>query len=153
MKPELLFTLLCDDVREERSGKLVIVGLYNYDINFLEQKRSETEGAADQPESGSTGKQKFGLPQLCLVRRWKVDSPGHKTRTEFIGPKGKILANVERELIAQKEGIYYQEIIRILGPILEPGKYTIRTTLDETVSNEYFEVRAKPPSQSAGESK
>ncbi len=144
MLPKLVFTLICDDVREEKSGKLVIVGLYNKSIIFYSSPPStspvqESKGA--DTRSAEVSQQKFGMPKLCFVRRWQVDSPGYKATTVLCQPDGSEFSFGERDLPVPRED-YYQEIINTTGIILTPGGYTIRTSVDgKVVHEETFVVR------------
>lgn len=138
MPAKLLFTLICDDAREEKSGKLVIIGLYNYSIIF---RGLPPQGLDLLAGPGKGRAQRFALPQLCLVRRWYVDSPGQRVRTELIEPDGKATVISETELPVPRTDDYYQEILRIVGIIISPGLYTIRTTAEKYEYKEHFEVR------------
>lgn len=144
MGPKLLFTVLCDDVREEKSGKLLLVGLYNYDITFFQEPSPGRDRAIAPIGTANISAVKFALPQLCLVRRWMVEGAGDKTRTQIIGPDGKTYADVETELRVPLGGGYHQEIIRIAGLALAPGMYLIRTSFPGGTSEDRFEVRIKP---------
>jgi hypothetical protein len=155
MTPKLLFTLICDDARIEKSNKLIIIGLYNHAINFESRLVDKVRGfqrlaqhAELRGPLGSTTAQppeqprpQFALPQLCLVRRWHVDSPGHKAHTELIGPEGKVYATVETELPNPSGDDYCQEIVQFAGLVLIPGEYKIVTKFDSLEHTEQFVVR------------
>lgn len=140
MTPKLLFTLICDDARIEKSNKLIIIGLYNYVINFgipQPQRHPTLPGniVSEQPRL------QFAIPQLCLVRRWYVDSAGHKVHTELIGPEGKVHARVDTELALPPTDNYSQEVVQFAGVILIPGEYKIVTKFDNLEHTEHFVVR------------
>ncbi len=133
MSVKPLFTLICDDVRiEDSTNKLIIIGLYGYSINFtLAQPQSPAPGAPD-------AKPKFALPFLCFVRRWKVDAPGRKARTEIIDPDGKSHLIGETELLVRGED-YHQEILKVAGIMLQEGVYTLHTTWNDDGPSVYEE--------------
>lgn len=156
MGARLLFTLICDDAREEKSGKLVVVGLYNYTINF--QKSSEQvpqlfgrlgQSGTPRRKLGDAGLNtsvqqpttRFALPQLCIVRRWYVDGHGHSAQTELIEPGGNRRLLADRELPVVEPDKHYQEIFAIAGFILTEGDYIIHTTVGESHFEEKFVVR------------
>lgn len=135
MGAELKFTLICDDARVEVSNKVIVIGLYNYSINF-----SQAQAPPTQPGLPVH----YALPQLCLVRRWFVDSPGVKVKTELIDPEGKAMQVAERELRYPSEDNFDQEIINIRGILLTKGRYKIRTSISGAVERtleDAFEVR------------
>lgn len=135
MGAKLQFTLICDDARTEVSNKLIVIGLYNYSITF--PRIPEQQLKNNQPV-------RYALPQLCLVRRWLVDSPGNSIKTELIDPDGKVMQLAERELRFPAEDNLDQEIINVRGILLVPGRYTVRTTLSGTSTGtleDTFEVR------------
>lgn len=136
MPTQLLFTLLCDDAREEKSGKLTIVGLYNYVIGFAPPDPSLNLGAAPV---------RFGLPQFCIVQRWQIDTPGRKAVVEIAGPQGETLARAEVPFVISQDGGFCQAIVKFVGVLLSPGTHTVRTVLGNLKYEEHFEVRINPP--------
>ena len=130
MANRLLFTFICDDVRLEQSGKLLIVGLYNRSINMV------------APPPGPQGAQKFALPQLCIVRRWNVDptDPGNIVNTSVIGPGPLIITLRPLTLVAPPDFGYVQDISIIPGFVLEPGLVVVKTEWGNMVAEEQFEV-------------
>jgi|SRR5271156_6128815 len=132
MGTKLLFTLICDDVREEKSGKLTLVGLYNYKISFAAPVISV---ASLDPSA------KFVLPQMCIMRRWTRDAAGTQSVTQIVNERGGLVASLPPITLAPvpDEG-YCQEIIRLLGLPLERGLHTIRTTSSGMTYEELFLV-------------
>jgi len=157
MGVRLLFTLICDDAREEKANKLILIGLYNYSINF---QRSPEQKPQPFSRIGDTGKSSrrlgdarispteqhtttgFALPQLYIVRRWFVDSPGNVARTELIEPSGNKRLLGERELPVLEPDKYYQEKFALAGFLLIEGEYTIRTSVGDFLNEEKFVVRS-----------
>lgn len=110
MIPDLQMSVLCDDVRQERSGKFILIGLFDV----------------------------IGMPQfpalfqrVCIVNRWCSGQGRFTEKTRIIGPdNGTVIAegqdipvqlatpeatvtNVEFfiNLKFEKEGIYWIEIL------------------------------------------
>jgi hypothetical protein len=138
-----LFTLICDDVRIETSNKLLVIGLYNYIINFQVPTTVVEQVAPGQGAIRQSPTPQFALPLLTLVRRWLVTEGGHRARTELIDPLGKTTPIADIELQVRPKNEPFQEVIRINGILLTPGVYTIRTTYatpGQHVYDEQFEV-------------
>jgi hypothetical protein len=140
MSAKLLFTILCDDVREEKSEKLTLIGLYNYAIVFQ---------APPPNTAGITLPIKYALPQLCVVRRWIVDTPGLASVTELIDPQGVMQATTELPLLVGQHGDYSNQVLRLFGVVLVPGVYTIRTRCSGSEYVDRFEVRTVGAGQSS----
>ena len=67
MIPDLQTSLLCDDVRQERNGKFILIGIF--DGLFLAQ----IPGV---------------FPRLCLVNRWCCGKGTFAQRSRLVGPDG-----------------------------------------------------------------
>jgi len=67
MIPDLQTSLLCDDVRQERNGKFILIGIF--DGLFLAQ----IPGV---------------FPRLCLVNRWCCGKGTFQQRSRIVGPDG-----------------------------------------------------------------
>jgi len=110
MTPDLQMSVLCDDVRQERSGKFILIGLFDV----------------------------IGMPQfpaifqrVCIVNRWCSGQGQFMEKTRIIGPdNGVVIAegqgirvqlndsestvtNVEffMNLKFDKEGVYWIEVL------------------------------------------
>lgn len=102
-------SVLCDDVRQERSGKFILIGLF--DVIGLPQFPSV-------------------FPRVCLVNRWCSGEGVFRERTRIVGPDGSTVAegqqitltftnsestatNVEFfiNLKFDREGVYWIEIL------------------------------------------
>jgi hypothetical protein len=130
MPAKLLFTIICDDIRAEDNGKLILIGVYNGVINFRKT-------AAPQEQDGEM---KYALPQLCILRRWSLDSVGVKVKTELVEPSGQKRPFPDTELPLQPESDSSQDIMRIVGIVLTRGKYKLITTVLGQASQEYEET-------------
>ena len=67
MIPDLQASLLCDDVRQERNGKFILIGIF--DGLFLAQLPG-------------------GFPRLCLVNRWCCGQGTFAQQSRIMGPDG-----------------------------------------------------------------
>jgi len=158
MPAKLIFSLICDDAREEISRKLIVIGLYNYRINVtlpnppvrrnLPDLRSLAQGQGQPRPKGLEALrkpeepvQRLALPQICVVRKWFVDLPGQIARTELIEPNGERRLLTERELPVSEPDGFFQEIIRIAGFLLSQGEYKVRTSIGDYVNEEPFFVK------------
>ena len=110
MIPDLQMSVLCDDVRQERSGKFILIGLF------------DVIGMASFPAL-------FG--RICIVNRWCCGQGQFMERTRIVGPdNGPVVAegkgipvqlqspeatatNVEffMNVKFEAEGVYWVEII------------------------------------------
>ena len=112
MIPDLQMSVLCDDVRQERSGKFILIGLF------------DVIGMASFPAL-------FG--RICIVNRWCCGQGQFMERTRIVGPdNGPVVAegkgipvqlqspeatatNVEffMNVKFESEGVYWVEIIAV----------------------------------------
>jgi hypothetical protein len=67
MIPDLQTSLLCDDVRQERNGKFILIGVF--DGLFMAQLPGM-------------------FPRLCLVNRWCCGKGAFTQRSRLVGPDG-----------------------------------------------------------------
>ena len=67
MIPDLQASLLCDDVRQERNGKFILIGIF--DGLFLAQLPGV-------------------FPRLCLVNRWCCGKGKFQQRSRIVAPDG-----------------------------------------------------------------
>lgn len=124
MSPDLQMSVLCDDVRQERSGKFILIGLFDV-INL--------------PGYPAV------FPRICIVNRWCCGQGTFHERTRIVGADGtKVIAEskdvpvnlVESEatvtnvqmfinLRLETEGVYWVEIL-LDGDI--KLRYPIRAT-------------------------
>jgi hypothetical protein len=110
MTPDLQMSVLCDDVRQERSGKFILIGLFDV----------------------------IGMPQfpalfqrVCIVNRWCSGQGQFIEKTRIIGPDNGVVVAEGQEIKVQlpdpeatvtnvqffmnlkfdKEGVYWIEIL------------------------------------------
>jgi hypothetical protein len=68
MIPDLQASVLCDDVRQERNGKFMLIGIFDGLVQ-----------AANQPV----------CPRMCLMNRWCAGEGTFTQRTRIIAPDSK----------------------------------------------------------------
>jgi hypothetical protein len=67
MLPDLQSSLLCDDVRQERNGKFILIGIFD-----------GLAHPANQPI----------CPRLCIMNRWCMGEGEFVQRSRIMGPDG-----------------------------------------------------------------
>ncbi len=68
MMPDLQASLLCDDVRQERNGKFILIGLF---------------------DGLSLPSLPFVMPRLCLVNRWCCGRGAFEQHSRIVRPDGQ----------------------------------------------------------------
>jgi len=68
MTPDLQSSLLCDDVRQERNGKFIVIGIFDGLV------------LSSFPAH---------FPRLCLINRWCCGEGSFTQRSRLIGPDGQ----------------------------------------------------------------
>ncbi len=110
MTPDLQMSVLCDDVRQERSGKFILIGLF------------DVIGLSAFPTL---------FPRICIVNRWCCGQGSFRERTRIVGPdNGAVVVEGQEILVRladgessvtnvefflnvkiEKEGVYWVEIM------------------------------------------
>ena len=109
MIPDLQSSLMCDDVRQERNGKFMLIGLFDV-LNF--------------PSFPAI------FPRLCIVNRWCCGQGTFQQRSRVVDPDGGVLVegkNVRVQLPSndatatsvefflnirfEKEGVFWVEVL------------------------------------------
>ncbi|MBI1871560.1 MAG: hypothetical protein HYS07_10250 [Chlamydiae bacterium] len=121
--PDLQFSILCDDVRREHNGKLILLGLF------------ETIGAARFP---------VVHPTLFVVNRWCNGVGEYRQNTVLRKPDNSVLAEDEvtmiqlNDLKAKHTVIARFNNLRFEGP----GEYAVEIRLDGELKIRYPVVLA-----------
>ena len=110
MMPDLQMSVMCDDVRQERSGKFILIGLF------------DVIGLPGFPAL---------FPRICIVNRWCCGQGAFRERTRLVGPDNGPVVMEGKEILVQlpdteasvtnieffmnvkieQEGIYWVEVI------------------------------------------
>ena len=80
MVPDLQMSVVCDDVRQERSGKFILIGLF------------DVIGMAQFPAL---------FPRICIVNRWCCGEGRHLEKTRIVGPDGRTVLAESKELAVE----------------------------------------------------
>jgi hypothetical protein len=139
MNAELVFTLLCDDVRVEASNKLTFVGIYNYVIAFP----TPPDGAIPPGD----GPMRYPLAKLFIVRRWKLARSPIQLKTRILGPDRQTVFSFDTQPSMRPEDAFCNEIIQLMGLQFVEGVHQIVTTYQDGGEKEViepFEVRVVP---------
>jgi hypothetical protein len=83
MVPDLQMSVLCDDVRQERSGKFILIGLF------------DVIGMAQFPAL---------FPRICIVNRWCCGEGRHLEKTRIVSPDGRTVLTESKELAMELPG-------------------------------------------------
>jgi hypothetical protein len=110
MSPDLQMSVLCDDVRQERSGKFILIGLF------------DVIGLPVYPAV---------FPRICIVNRWCCGQGKFNERTRIVGADGTTVVAESKDvpvnlpeaeatctnvqmfisLRLETEGVYWVEIL------------------------------------------
>lgn len=134
MNPDLQMSVLCDDVRQERSGKFILIGLFDvvsvpaYPVVF---------------------------PRICIVNRWCCGRGTFHERTRIIGADGTSVIAESKDVpvnLAAEEASVTNVQMFINTKLETEGVYWIEILLDGDIKLRY-PVRANRvvmPAQGAG---
>lgn len=129
MSPDLQASLLCDDVRQERNGKFILIGIF--------------DGFAVP-----------GVPmmfqRICVVNRWCCGEGVFQQRTRIIGIDGCTPVVEGKEVPVRLDSTHATATsveIFVNTPLKEAGTYWIEVLLDGDLKLRYpLELRIiKPP--------
>lgn len=119
MLPDLQASLLCDDVRQERNGKFILIGIFDglvlpsFPIHF---------------------------PRLCVVNRWCCGAGQYTHRTRIVGPDGKSILVEGRPMTMQlpavdKVATSVEYFVNF--EISQPGVHWVEIILDKQLRLRY----------------
>lgn len=116
--PDLQFSILCDDVRREHNGKLILLGLF------------ETIGAAHFPVSH---------PTLFVVNRWCNGVGEFRQNTVIHFPDNSVLAEDSVTVVKLDDLKAKHTVIARFNNLRfpAPGEYAIEIRIDEDVKIRY----------------
>jgi len=129
MTPDLQSTLLCDDVRQERSGKFILIGLF------------DSLGSPTYP---------FRHPRLFLVTRWCSGEGEFEQRTRILRPDMSTLVAEGRKIpvkLPNAEATATNVELFLNLEFHEPGTHWVEVLMDDDIKIR-FPLRlgkVKPP--------
>ena len=129
MIPDLQSSLICDDVRQERNGKFILIGLF--------------DGLAVQNLPTR-------FPKICVVNRWCCGEGEFIQKTRLISPDGRTIAegrDVPIRLASTEQTATSVEIF--INTALETeGTYWVEVLLDSALKIRYpLTLRKVQPQQ------
>lgn len=128
--PDVKF-LLCEDVRHEATGKLLIVGLYPGE-HVVVHKAERVQGIDAEAV----------LPSLCLLFISDKGSGKFTSRFEITAPDGQAVANGEGGEVDLGEGKSATSCAMFRPfPVLAFGEHRVRMQLNETTYEYSFDIR------------
>jgi len=128
VKPDLQFSVLCDDVRREDNGKLMLIGLF------------EMIGSATYP---------FTYPGMAIINRWNNGVGEHSQRIRIVDADNKALvetADSPVKLDGMGASVTAVSLLRNI-PVPRPGRYWVEIMLDGDLKQRYplVAVQVSPP--------
>ena len=128
MKPDLQFSVLCDDVRREDNGKLILIGLF------------EVIGGPEYP---------LVYPGMAVVNRWCNGLGEFRQRVRLVDAENKVVVETPEsalQLTDLRATVTAVSILRNIT-IAKPGRYAVEVLLDGDLKQRYAlgVVRFSPP--------
>lgn len=127
MRPDLQFSILCDDVRREDNGKFIFIGLFEM----------------------------MNLPQfpaiyarLNVVNRWGAGQGIYRQQVRIVSPLNQVVAQApETEiLLADTDGTVTTHNVFLNVPFDAPGRYFVEVLLDGDLVRRYLvSIKQGPP--------
>jgi hypothetical protein len=127
--PNLLFSILCDDVRREENGKFMLIGLF------------ETIGARKFPASH---------PTLFVMNCWIGGLGAFKQRSRIIDRDGKVLAEDKETSFTLKDLKAKHRVIARFNNLKfeREGEYSVEVLLNAELKVRYPLIVRKIPQNS-----
>jgi hypothetical protein len=130
LKPDLQFSLICDDVRREDNGKFILIGLF------------EAIGAASFP---------FVYPGLRVVNRWCNGEGNFSQKIRLMSPGNEILSETPDSPVGLPGTQANVTSVSYLGNLRfsQPGRYWVEVLLDGDLKQRYsltvVKIESAPP--------
>jgi hypothetical protein len=111
MKPDLQFSVLCDDVRREDNGKFMLLGIF---------------------EAVALPKYPAVYPRFMVANRWCNGQGNFKQKVRLMGPENQVISEAQETEIALPATMAsvtaFTALMNVTLP--GPGRYWIETLLD-----------------------
>lgn len=120
ISPDLQASILCDDVRQERNGKFLLIGIFEHLVV-----------GGDLPTHA---------PRFALFNRWCAGSGTYEQQTRILGPDGltKIIEGRPIEIKLENETSTATTVEIFVGlKITLPGVYWVEIYLDHALKVRY----------------
>ncbi|HTB22943.1 MAG TPA: hypothetical protein VK914_09570 [bacterium] len=133
MKPDLLFSVLCDEVRREDNGKLMLIGLF------------EILGGLDFP---------LAYPGMAVVNRWCNGEGEFKQRVRMVDSKNRVLVETSENVLRLADMRATFTAVTLLRNVVfpEPGHYSVEILLDGDLKQRFAlgVAQIRPPETQDG---
>jgi hypothetical protein len=118
MKPDLQFSVLCDDVRREDNGKLILIGLF------------ELIGGAEYP---------LLYPGMAVVNRWCNGLGDFRQKVRLTDPENRVLVETAESPLRLDNLRNSFTTVSLLRNIVfpKPGPYAVEVLLDGDLKQRY----------------
>ncbi len=118
VKPDLQFSVLCDDVRREDNGKLILIGLY------------EVIAGADYP---------LLYPGMAVVNRWCNGVGRFAQRVRLTDPDNGVVVETADSPVVLGDLRAAATVVTLLRgiPFARPGRYGVEVLLDGELRQRY----------------
>ncbi len=129
--PDLQFSVVCDDVRQERNGKFILIGLFDL----------------------ISGPQlPVNFPRMCVVNRWCGGEGEFRQLTRIVRPDQSTILTAGREIPIRLPSIEatvtnIEFFVNVGFP--EPGAYWVEILLEQELRLRY-PLRVAPAQPAAG---
>ena len=128
MQPDLQFSVLCDDVRREDNGKLMLIGLF------------EALGGPAYP---------LLYPGLHVVNRWCNGEGEYKQRVRIMGAENVVLVETAESPVVLPDPLANVTAVSFFRNVQfpKPGKYWVEVLLGSDLKQRYplMAVEIRPP--------
>jgi hypothetical protein len=128
VKPDLQFSVLCDDVRREDNGKLILIGLF------------EMVAGLSYP---------MVYPGMAIVNRWCNGDGLYQQRVRLVDADNKVLIETSDNAVELAEMRSTVTVVTLLRNVQvpRPGSYWVEILLDGDLKQRYSLVAAQvgPP--------
>lgn len=130
MKPDLQFSVLCDDVRREDNGKFMLIGIFE---------------AVAMPRYPAV------YPRFNVVNRWCNGQGRYRQKVRIMGPDNQVISEVPEAEVALPETMasVTAHAVFMNVTIPGPGRYWIEVLLDGDLVQRYplmvLQIKNGPP--------
>jgi hypothetical protein len=130
MTPDLQFSVLCDDVRREDNGKLILIGLF------------EVVGGLAYPMT---------YPVLHVVNRWCNGQGSYRQRVRLVSSDNVTVVETQESPIQLQDTLGQVTAVSVFRNIVlpKPGKYWVEVLLNSDLKQRFpliaMEMRQEGP--------
>ncbi|HXB96614.1 MAG TPA: hypothetical protein VNZ54_01085 [bacterium] len=118
MKPDLQFSVLCDDVRREDNGKLMLIGLF------------EMIAGAQYPMT---------YPGLAVVNRWCNGQGSYRQKVRLVDSDNRVVVETADSPVELADMHVNLTAVSVMHnvPVPRPGRYWVEVLLDGDLKQRY----------------